>query len=222
MLPVEVEIKLHVKPSVSGGPMAFVARLAKERFLGAFSLGEITQHEIWDLYYDTPDGKLAASGAGLRSRMVGGRALITLKIKRVQDGALTQREEFEEPLEQERVDWVLSHIKALVGEGPFPARALYEGKPCGPLVPILKVGTARLERPVGNVATLAVDVVKYPDLSTATFFDVEVEAAKGLSGESALRTIETALYNLAGNQLAPAAASKLERGLALKMQSTSR
>ncbi|HEY3363652.1 MAG TPA: CYTH domain-containing protein [Symbiobacteriaceae bacterium] len=218
----EVEIKLHVKPSVAGGPLAFLTRMTKERHLGGFALGHLRQHEIWDLYYDTADGALAAAGAGLRSRMVDGKALITLKMNRVQEGALTQREEFEEPLDQERVDWVLSHVKDLVGEGPFPARAFFEGKPCGPLAPVLKVGTARLERPVGTVATLVLDVVKYPDLAPTAYFDLEVEATGGMAGEASLRTIETALHNLAGGQLMPATASKLERGLALKAQSTAR
>lgn len=213
----EIEIKLNVKPAIPGGPVLFFTRLTMLPQIAGQPLGGIKKAEIRDLYYDTEDGALAKAGIGLRSRLYeGGLPLITLKISQFQDGALTRREEFEEPLTQERLDWVLSQIKEQIGEGPFPAEAFYTGKPAGPLQPVLEVATARLVRPIGSVAELVLDMVEYPGLSASPYFDIEIESKSGKGGERAIRTIETELYSMAGGDLAPARMSKLERGLKLR------
>ena len=213
---VEVEIKLNVKPAIVGGPIMLFTKLTMQPQLAGFPLGDITKHEIMDMYYDTADGALAKAGAGLRSRLQDGVPYLTLKIGRYRDGALTGREEFEEVLTQERVDWIMSHVSDIVGEGPFSAEDFHAGKPTGGLVPILIVGTARLVRPIGEVAELTLDMIEYPGLAANPFFDVEVESKAGKMGERILRSVETELYNLAGGNLAPATLSKLERGLKLK------
>ncbi len=212
----EVEIKLNVKPIIVGGPVMLFTRLTMQPSLAGFPLGGITKHEIMDMYYDTPDGALAKAGAGLRSRMVDGVPHVTLKKDQQRDGALVAREEFEEVLTQERMDWVLSHVQEIVGEGPFPVEDFAAGRPCGNLVPQLIVGTARLVRPIGEVAELVMDMVEYPGLSASPYFDIEVESKSGKMGESILRRVETDLYQLAGGNLAPAKLNKLERGLRLK------
>jgi inorganic triphosphatase YgiF len=215
---VEVELRLNVKQAIPGGPVLLFTKLTMHPTLAGYPLGPITKREIRDLYYDTEDGALARAGVGLRSRIMDGVPYLTLKKSKFQDGALVGREEFEEPLVQERVDWTLSHIKDLIGEGPFSAEAFFTGKPCGALVPVLEVGTARLIRPVGPVAQLTLDMVEYPGISAHPYFDIEVEARSGKTGERILRGIETELYALAEGHLAPATASKLERGLRLKQK----
>jgi len=212
----EVEIKLNVKPAIEGGPIMLFTRLSMVPQLGGLPLGGVSKHEIWDRYYDTPDGALSRSGVGLRSRLQDGVPYVTLKINRTKDGALSRREEFEEQLTQPRMDWVMSQINDLVGDGPFPVEDFAAGKACGPLVPTLTVGTARLVRPVGDVAELVLDMVEYPGLAASPFFDIEVEAKIGSTGERILRAVETELYGLAQGSLAPAALNKLERGLRLR------
>lgn len=212
----EVEIKLNVKPAIVGGPIMLFTKLTMQPQLAGYPLGGITKHEIMDMYYDTPDGALAKAGAGLRSRIQDGVPYLTLKINRYREGALTGREEFEEPLTQERVDWIMANAADVVGPGPFSAEAFHEGKPTGGMVPILIVGTARLARPIGEVAELTMDMIEYPGLSANPYFDIEVEAKSGKMGERILRAVEEELYRLAGGDLAPASLSKLERGLKLK------
>jgi len=213
---VEVEIKLNVKPAIVGGPIMLFTKLTMQPQLAGFPLGDITKHEIMDMYYDTPAGALAKAGAGLRSRIQDGVPYLTLKIGRYRDGALTGREEFEEVLTQERVDWIMSHVKDIVGEGPFSAEDFHAGRPTGGLAPTLIVATARLARPIAEVAELTLDMVDYPGLSASPYFDIEVEAKAGKAGERILRAVEEGLYDLAGGDLAPASLSKLERGLKLK------
>lgn len=212
----ELEIKLNVKPAIVGGPFMLFTKLAMHPSLAGKPLGPISKVEIRDLYYDTADQKLAGIGAGLRVRVQNNQPFITLKINRHRDGSLTQREEFEEPLVQERLDWVLAHVKEQIGEGPFAAEDFLNARACGGLVPILEAGTARLLRPIGNEAELTLDLVEYPGISAAQYFDIEVESVAGEAGERVLRQVEDDLYRLAGGDLAPAKLSKLERGLKLK------
>ncbi len=214
----EVEIKLNVKPAIEGGPVMLFTRLAMHPKLAGRPLGPIRKYEIRDLYYDTEDGALARAGAGLRSRAINGRPFVTLKVNRYRDGALSHREEFEEPLTQERLDWVLSHVREHIGEGPFPVEAFAAGKRCGSLVPVLEIGTARLVRPIGTEAELTLDMVEYPGLAAHPYFDIEVESKVGKAGERLIRQVETELYQLAGGYVSPAGMSKLERGLKLKKQ----
>lgn len=214
----ELEIKLNVKPAIAGGPFLLFTKLTMHPSLAGQPLGPIRKAEIRDLYYDTADQKLAEIGAGLRVRIQNNQPFITLKIDRYRDGSLTQREEFEEPLVQERLDWVLSHVKEWIGAGPFAAEDFLNARACGGLVPILEVGTARLLRPIGHVAELTLDLVEYPRVSVTQYFDIEVEAVAGKAGEQILRQVEDELHRLAGGDLAPATLSKLERGLKLKVR----
>ena len=212
----EVEIKLNVKPAIAGGPIMLFTKLTMHPQLAGLPLGGITKHEIRDLYYDTPDGALGKAGAGLRSRLLDGVPYVTLKKNASKEGSLTAREEFEEVLTQERMDWVMSHVRDVVGDGPFPVEDFAAGRPCGGLQPTLVIGTARLVRPIGNLAELTLDMVEYPGLSASPYFDIEVEATSGKAGERILRQVEGELFELAGGNLGPAALNKLERGLRLK------
>lgn len=212
----EIEIKLNVKPAIPGGPVMLFTKLTMQSQLAGLPLGGISKAEIRDLYYDTEDLVLAKAGAGLRFRRIDEKPYVTLKINRFHEGALTRREEFEEPLSQERLDWVLSHVRDLVGEGPFPVEDFAAGRGCGNLKPVLAVGTARIVRPIGTMAELVMDMVEYPGLSAQAFFDIEVEAVGGKGGEHIIRRVEDELYLMAEGYIAPARMSKLERGLRMK------
>jgi len=213
---VEVEIKLNVKAAIEGGPDQLFTRLAILKSLGSLSLGPVSKLEVRDLYYDTPSGALAKGGSGLRMREENGLSKVTLKKSKFVAGALTRREEFEEPLTQERFDWVLSHLSDEIGEGPFLAEDFRYGRPCGTLIPVLRVNTARIRREIGAAALLCLDMVEYPGLTINPYYDIEVEAIGGQAGEAFIRRVETELYKLTGGDLGPARLSKLERGLKLK------
>lgn len=217
----EVEIKLHVLPTVEGGPEALFERLATITSLAGEPLGPVERIALRDVYYDTVDGALARARAGLRLRVKNGARWITLKVSRHREGALTAREEYEEPLDDQHLRQVLARIRPLIGPDPVPLPELVAGQKAGPLVPVLDVRTARQARTAGETATLTLDRVEYPGLAARTYFDIEVEARTDLVGEVALRQAEAELSRLAAGHLAPSQMSKLERGLRLKAGSAS-
>lgn len=213
---VEMEVKLQVLPSVEGGPAAFFERLAGVDSLGGLRLGDVQPIDIRDVYFDTPDGRLAAARAGLRLRIENGKPLITLKVTRQQSGALSEREEYEYPLDEAGLDRVLARLRPLIGSEPVPRAEFAAGRPAGPLVPVLEVCTERRARSVGEAATLTLDKVTYPGLAPEAYYDIEVEAEPGLEDPSLLRALEQALTQLAGGQMRGVSQSKLERGLQLR------
>lgn len=212
----EIEIRLNVDLAIEGGPAALFAKILTQPKFANLPTGPVRAYEIFDLYYDTPDQLLAQNGIGLRLRVKGQQAYVTMKRGGSQSGALTRREEVEEPLDQARLDWVMGLIKEFVGEGPFPVAAFANGKECGGLVPSLEIRQARTEIHVGDFAVLSLDVVEYPDVVASPFFDIEVEAKQGKISESILREVERELYALADGDLKPAPISKLQRGLNFK------
>lgn len=212
----EVEIKLHVLPTVAGGPDELFRRLAALDALAGHPLGPMERLTVRDVYYDTPDGALARARSGLRLRLENEAALVTLKRSRHQEGSLTAREEYEYPATGPHLIQVLALIRGSIGPDPVPLADFLGGRPAGPLVPVLTVATLREARSIPGVGTLVLDRIEYPGLSPDSFYDIEVEAAEGLEAEAPLRQMEAALQSLAGGQLAPASLSKLERGLRLK------
>jgi len=208
----EMEIKLTVRPAIAGGPDAFFAMLAELPDLAGLTLGPVHRFVVHDTYFDTQAGALAQAGSGLRLRVVNGRALVTFKQNRTQQGALAQREEYEAELTQPNLTAVLAHASPQVGPGPFPVTDFAQGRPCGSLVPILRVHTTRLARTVGDAAELTLDLVQYPDRSATAYHDVEVEG----QAEPLLRRAEAELQSLAHGHLDPATLSKLARGHRLK------
>lgn len=211
----EVEIKLHVLPSVEGGPASLFRRLAVLPALAGVPLGQTRCVEIRDIYYDTGAHVLARAGAGLRLRIEDGRPLVTLKLNRRQEGALTAREEFEEPLTEASLGRMLTLVRDMVGPGPVPFEVFARGEAAGHLIPALVVHTSRLARSLGGQAVLTLDRVEYPRLAAEPYWDIEVESRSGQAGEPFLRKVEQELYQLAGGQLEAAAVNKLERGLHL-------
>lgn len=212
----EVEIKLHLPPTIPGGAGAFFARLAGASSLGALPLGPLHQIALRDVYYDTAEGGLAATRSGLRLRVENGAALVTLKRTRRQEGALAVREEYEAPLSEASLAEVRVQLGELIGEAPLPLAEFAAGRAAGPLLPVLEVVTHRQARRVGEVAILTLDQVSYPGLQGEPFFDIEVEALPGSTDPALLRQLEAALQQLSGGRLLPSAASKLERGLRLR------
>lgn len=212
----EVEIKLTVRPAIPGGPDALFALLAELPSLSGLPLEPVRWLAVRDTYFDTADGVLARAGAGLRLRVENDRSLVTLKLNRTQRGALAQREEHEAELTQANLEAVLEHVRSAVGPGPFPVGDFAAPRPCGPLVPVLRVHTTRLARSMGAAAELTLDLVVYPDLAPEPYYDIEVEARDGAAGEPLLRRVGAELQALAHGQLEPAPESKLERGYRLK------
>lgn len=212
----EIEIRLNVDLAIEGGPAALFAKILAQPKLANMPTGPVRAYEMFDVYYDTPDHRLAQNGIGLRLRVKGREAFVTMKRGGSINGALTSREEVEEPLDQARLDWVMSLIKEFVGEGPFPVEAFASGQECGGLTPSLEIRQARTEIHVGNLAVVSLDVVEYPGVVASPFFDLEVEAKQGKLSESILREIERELYAMADGDLRPAPVSKLQRGLNFK------
>lgn len=212
----EIEIRLNVNLAIEGGPAALYAKILAKPKLANLPTGPIRAYEMRDLYYDTPDQLLAQNGIGLRLRVKGGEAYVTMKRGASQNGALTRREEVEEPLDQARLSWVMGLIKEYVGEGPFPVADFANARECGGLVPSLEIRQARTEIHVSDFAVISLDVVEYPGVVSSPFFDVEVEAKQGKISESILRDIERELYAMADGDLRPAPISKLQRGLNFK------
>ncbi len=208
----EVEIKLSVAEDVPGGPEAFFTRLASLDLIAGLPLGPSRRHDLRDVYYDVEGGTLARMGSGLRLRVQDGERYVTLKVNRSSDGALTRREEYEEPLSQESLNRVLAHVHDRLGPGPFPSVDFGNGRPCGSLAPVLDVRTARLTRSIGQDALLVLDKVTYVGVLCGPFYDIEVEARPGAGAEPTLRKVETELTLLAQGGLFPAGLSKLERG----------
>jgi inorganic triphosphatase YgiF len=215
---VEVEIKLHVHPTVAGGPAAFFARMQAQPSLAGLPLGPSRRIALRDLYFDTPDGGLASIGAGLRLRVENGAALVTLKMGGRQQGAMTVRQEYEEPLTAGHLEGLLTHIRPFIGPEPVPIDCFAAGMPAGPLIPVLDVVTDRVARTVGEVAVLTLDRVSYPALTDQVFWDVEVEVRSEEAGEPFLRRVEGELLALASGHLLPASMSKLERGIRLRSE----
>jgi len=213
---VEVEIKLQVLPTVEGGPAALFARLAEAEQLAGYPLGPARTMVVRDTYFDTDQGALAAARSGLRLRHEDGRAVVTLKVTREQDGALVAREEVEVPLEPEALEALIDRLRPLIGSVHVPFAAFAAGRPAGPLTPVLDVHTERVVRPVGEVALLSLDRVTYPGLAPDPYYDIEVEAVPDRADAALLHTLEAELQRLAGGQLCPAGQSKLERGLRLR------
>ncbi|WP_374711472.1 CYTH domain-containing protein [Symbiobacterium terraclitae] len=212
----EVEIKLHVPPTVPGGPAALFARLAEEERLAGYELGPVRSIQLRDTYFDTDKGALAAAASCLRLRHENGRALVTLKETTGRQGALAARAEYEVPLDPDRLTALLARIRLLIGPVRVPFAAFAAGRPAGPLLPVLDVHTERLERSVGAVATLALDRVTYPGLAPEPYYDIEIEAAPDMPDVAVLRALEADLQQLAGGHLIPSGQSKLERGLGLR------
>lgn len=211
----EVEIKLHVLPEIEGGPAAFFERLIGADSLAGLPLGKAEHIDLRDVYFDTSTRTLAHAGAGLRLRIENGVAFVTLKHSRRQEGALMVRDEYEYPLDATHLEQVLAHIRPLIGSQPVALADFASGRQAGPLLPVLDVVTHRVARQMGELATLTLDLVEYPGITTAIYFDIEVEAREARSGEGVLRAAEAALGLLAGGNLRPADLSKLARGLQL-------
>lgn len=212
----EIEVRLNVPLEIEGGPTAFFGRVLAKQKLANIPTGPVRAYEMFDLYYDTPDHRLAKNGIGLRLRVKGHEAFVTMKRSVTQDGALARREEVEEPLDQARLNWVMGLIKEFAGEGPFPVEAFANGQECGGLVVSLEIRQARTEIHVGDLAVLSLDVVNYPNVVSSPFFDLEIEAKQGKLSETLLREIEQELHALSDGYLRPAAVSKLQRGLNFK------
>jgi inorganic triphosphatase YgiF len=90
--PIEVELKL----AVAAGDLPRLRRRLER-------LGPARRMRLETIYYDTPDGLLAAHGFALRLRRVGERWIQTLKSE-TEAAALARRGEWEWPLPQARLD----------------------------------------------------------------------------------------------------------------------
>ena len=98
-MPAEVELKLGIAPGAAG-------RLLRHPVLAAARAGRGTRTRLVATYFDTPDGRLAAEGIGLRLRHERGAWLQTVKGPPLpaSSGALVARDEHEFPLAGPELD----------------------------------------------------------------------------------------------------------------------
>lgn len=100
-LPLEIELKLALP---SGQADAFRKKMARYRSPKG-TRGMSQQQTLVTRYFDTPDFRLSAHGVALRVRKAGDVWLQTLKTAAASRGGLSQRGEFEMPVDGDALDW---------------------------------------------------------------------------------------------------------------------
>ena len=205
----EREIKLTVRASGA------FEELARKPAIAGFQLSPVETRDQDDLYLDTEELLLLASGVSLRYRRRSGTLTATLKeiAGRGRRGILQDRREIEEVLGEEGVPQgaVGDAVASLAGDAE--------------LLPILRLRTRRRVREVrangSTVAELCLDEVEVypggrerpaPDAKPLGRFR-EVEVEETTPGRNTLAAIGEEL--LTSPEFSPSLISKLERGLDL-------
>ncbi len=187
-------------------------RLAALRALGPYTLHTQAGERQRNVYYDSPDGRLAAARFGLRVRQIGHRSLITLKgPARVDEHGIHHRAEFEFPGDNPNPErWPAGPARDL-------AQALLLGAPVRPLLII------ETNRRIIHAARDGQDRVKicldrgtiYAGNRQAPICELELEL---LPAGSVYDLTELAQTLRSLIKLTPERQSKLERGMALLQQ----
>ena len=178
--------------------------------LGPFTVGQFSTNEITDIYFDTPDRRLARAGFALRFRRKGEKRVLQVKSLTPATGAWHARRELAIPTDMPTppTRWPdtseAAFLREIIGDQPVQ--------------PLFTLHQIRHEAPVldeqGNAfALLSVDEVQWQaEEKEARAWELEAELLEG-GDEARLRTLQQALTTLPG--LTPQAESKYERGLKL-------
>ncbi len=199
----EIELKYHLDESLARD-------LLSRRRLGGFLLTPFAVKEVVDVYYDTPDGRVAQAGYALRFRRKGEKTSLQLKSLTPASGAWHQRQELhiptDHPADPER--W----------PGTPESRFLQQLLGHQPLQPLFTIRQKRHEARVLDAsgapfALLSLDEVQWQAAGREEKgWELEIELLPG-ADEAILRQLATALQGMSG--LAPQSASKYERGMTL-------
>ncbi|MCW8164360.1 CHAD domain-containing protein [Verminephrobacter aporrectodeae subsp. tuberculatae] len=212
----EVEIKLALPARWAADPAALVARIAA---VPALARRKATQQAVHSVYYDTPTQALRQQRATLRLRRVGAdrgaQWLQTLKTAGRCDSALSQRGEWELPVAGPALEL------GQFADTPWPALDP-EGVLAAALEPCFATDFERtrwtLRVPGGGRVEVALDIGRIvAQECQAPIAELELELLEGPPA---------ALFALArriarSTPLLPLAASKAERGFALRRQAGS-
>lgn len=216
---VEVEIKLALPARWAEDPEALAARVAA---LPALARRSATRQTIYSVYYDTPEQALWRQRATLRLRRIdtaaGAQWRQTLKTATRCDSALSQRGEWEMPVAGPALE--LGRLASFSSSSACPWPALDpDGALAAALAPCFVTDFERrcwrLRLPGGGEVELALDVGAISAGDNATpIAEIEIERIAGPP---------EALFTLARRMarslpLLPLAASKAERGFALRQQ----
>lgn len=217
--PLEIETALVVCSETPGDVLDAVAAL---RELAGFELRPRPDETIRDVYFDTPDGRVAAAGGALRAREVGGRTLLTIKWPSGSAGARVE-------LEEEWPGRAWETLRAELGAeldlpATPPAADAAEALRLSGLEVVQERETRRRVRDVAppggeRLAELAVDSVAYrlPG-GPVRLHEVEIEAktADAAVGEAAVATVAQALTADFRTALRPWPHGKLPTGRAVE------
>ncbi|MCW5263251.1 CHAD domain-containing protein [Verminephrobacter eiseniae] len=208
---VEVELKLALPASLAADPAALAARIAA---VPALARRKLTQQAVYSIYYDSPAQALWQQRAALRLRRVGAadqaQWLQTLKTDGGGDSALSQRGEWEMPVAGPALEL------GRLAHSPWPALDP-DGVLAAALQPCFVTDFERrcwsVRLPGGSRVAVALDIGSITaGECRAPIAELELELLEGPA---------EALFVLARRiarsvPLLPLAASKAERGFALR------
>ncbi len=208
----ETELKLRIAPDAA-------AAILRHPALKPFKRARARASQLTSIYFDTPDGALAAAGVALRLRRDGRQWIQTVKgpaVRGASAGGLSTRPEFEWPVSGPRLD------PLRFAATPF-RRTLGKAEQRG-LSPRFTTDIRRtvvpLSFPDSTMAKLCIDVgeVRTDDgepVLRAPMHEIELELEAG----DPRRLYELAHALAADVPLALEPASKAERGYALRVAS---
>jgi len=199
----EIELKYSLED-------ALARQLLARRHLAGYALTPFELKQVVDVYFDTPDARVAQAGYALRFRRKGDKASLQLKSLTPAAGAWHQRRELHIATE---------HPTAPAHWPDTPeARFLRRMLDDAPLQPLFTIHQQRhearmLDETGAAFALLSLDDVHWrADQREERAWELEIELLPE-GKEAALHRLAEALHALPG--LHPQAASKYERGLAL-------
>ncbi len=117
-MPTEIELKYVLNDD-------FARELLTRRRLGDFVLGPFHVEIVTDVYYDTPDARVAKAGYALRYRRKNGNASLQLKSLTPASGAFHRRQELHIPTDSptDSTHWPdtpeARQLRSLVGDHPL-------------------------------------------------------------------------------------------------------
>ena len=212
--PAEIEIKLFVPP-------ASVDRVWTQRLVVDRAIGPRKVERLTNRYFDTPRRELAGRRMALRLRGDGATWVQTLKTGGAGHGALSQRGEWEEPVDGPGLDWTKLAATPLAD---FVGRPLSRKR----LKPIFTTdferASQRLRLPDGSEVEFAFDrgtivagdaAGSEQGASTGAICEIEIELKRAGSDEPEVALLRFAAHLARSLPLIPLGASKAARGYAV-------